>query len=119
MRPKKNAAKAVTPTPAAPRLEPAATSAMKPATPKPDAKALKQRLQAVSGVKRAPAVADEAAVIVADNGRKGRRSIAVYMQPMAKAQLDRIAHEHKKSIQALGIEAINLLFRHYDHKPIA
>ncbi len=104
--------------------DPARTVTAKPGAARPtaakvDAKALKQRLQQVSGVKRGPTPADEMPAIVADNGRKGRRSIAVYMQPIAKAQLDRIAHEHHKSIQALGIEAINLLFRHYDQKPIA
>ncbi len=119
MRPTKNAGRARPSDPEVPLEQPAAPKAVKPGPRKPDAKALKQRLQAVSGVKRAPAVDDDAPVIVADNGRKGRRSIAVYMQPMAKAQLDRIAHEHKKSIQALGIEALNLLFRHYDQKPIA
>jgi hypothetical protein len=82
-------------------------------------KALKQRLQAVSGVKRAPVAEAAAEAVVADKGRKGRKAIAIYMQPLAKEQLVRIAHEHGKTIQDLGIEALNLLFRHYDQKPIA
>lgn len=116
---RKTAAKAATTNPDVLVPAPAAPRATSPSREKPDTKALRQRLQAVSGVKREPAPPEAAPAIVADNGRKGRRSIAVYMQPIAKAQLDRIAHEHKKSIQALGIEAINLLFRHYDQKPIA
>jgi hypothetical protein len=80
---------------------------------------LKQRLKAASGVTRQGDAAREAPVIVVNPGRKGRKAVAIYMQPLAKDQLTRIAHEHKKSIQDLGIEAINLLFRHYDMKPIA
>lgn len=77
---------------------------------------LKQRLQSVSGVRRGK---DPAPEIVTAKGRKGRRSVAIYMQPIAKEQLDRIAHEQDKTIQELGVEALNLLFRHYDLKPIA
>jgi hypothetical protein len=83
------------------------------------AKALKQRLQAVSGVKRAQTGAADGEPVVADKGRKGRKAIAIYMQPLAKDQLARIAQAHRKTIQELGIEAVNLLFRHYDEKPIA
>ena len=90
------------------------------AMPSAGPQSLKAKLQAVSGVKRgAPAGRDSDAEVVTGKGRKGRRSIAIYMQPLAKDLLDRIAHENKKSIQTLGIEALNLLFRHYDQKPIA
>lgn len=84
------------------------------------AASLKQKLQAASGVKRGnEATPREPPAIVVGPGRKGRKAIAIYMQPIAKDQLARISHEHKKSIQELGVEAINLLFRHYDLKPIA
>ena len=83
------------------------------------AKALQEQLRAVSGVKRNPAPEQKDATVVIEKGRKGRKAVAIYMQPLAKQQLDQIAHEHGKSIQALGIEALNLLFRHYDLKPIA
>lgn len=83
------------------------------------AASLKQKLQAASGIKRKGEVAHEAPKIVVSPGREGRKAIAIYMQPLAKDQLARIAHEQKKSIQELGVEAINLLFRHYDLKPIA
>lgn len=92
------------------------------AEPLPSAETLRRRLQAVSGVQRktaADAGFRSAEAIVTGSGRAGRKAIAIYMQPIAKEQLDRIAHEQRKSIQALGIEALNLLFRHYDQKPIA
>lgn len=89
------------------------------ATASVETKTLRDKLQAVSGVKRAPAPEGAGPVIVTGKGRAGRRSVAIYMQPLAKEQLDRIALEHDKSIQALGIEALNLLFRHYDMPPIA
>lgn len=90
------------------------------AEPSPSAEALRRKLQAVSGVKRTADVrGGPAEAIVTGSGRAGRKAIAIYMQPIAKEQLDRIAHEQRKSIQALGIEALNLLFRHYDQKPIA
>lgn len=52
-------------------------------------------------------------------GRKGKRSIAIYMTPLAKEVLDGIAVKHKRTVQQLGIEALNLLFRAYDEKPVA
>lgn len=82
-------------------------------------RALKARLQEASGVRRGAPAPAAIEPIVVEKGRKGLKSMAIYMQPIAKAQLDRIAHEQRKSLQTLGIEALNLLFRHYDQKPIA
>lgn len=52
-------------------------------------------------------------------GRTGKKGIAIYMSPAAKEVLDRIAHEQRRSVQDLGIEALNLLFRKYRQKPVA
>lgn len=52
-------------------------------------------------------------------GRKNKKQIAIYMHPLAKEALDRIARSQKLSVQELGIEALNLLFLHYGEKPIA
>ena len=41
------------------------------------------------------------------------------MHPLAKEQLSRIAREHGRTVQDLGLEALNLLFLHYGEKPIA
>jgi hypothetical protein len=41
------------------------------------------------------------------------------MHPLAKDVLDRIAREHGRTVQDLGLEALNLLFRRYGEKPIA
>ena len=52
-------------------------------------------------------------------GRAGKNSMSVYMHPLAKDLLTQIAKDQSKSIQDLGIEAINLLFTKYKCKPIA
>jgi hypothetical protein len=52
-------------------------------------------------------------------GRKGRKGVVIYLSPEAKEQLARLAHEQRKSVQAIGIDAINLLFESNRLKPIA
>ena len=52
-------------------------------------------------------------------GRKAMKGISIYMHPLAKDVLDKIAAEQDRTVQDLGLEALNLLFRHYGHKPIA
>lgn len=52
-------------------------------------------------------------------GREGKKSMSIYMHPLAKELLKQIAKDQNTTVQALGIEALNLLFRKYDHKPIA
>lgn len=89
--------------------------------------------------KRPPAAADRKAAISARSGvkrqlprrllpaerypigkdRKQRKGIAIYMHPLAKDVLDDIARENGKTVQDLGIEALNLLFVRYGEKPIA
>jgi hypothetical protein len=74
----------------------------------------KKAMAAVSGIKREPKGSDA----VTGKGRKARRGVVVYLHPLAKDALKRIAHEHRKSIQELGIEAFNRLFLEYGEKPI-
>lgn len=56
---------------------------------------------------------------VVGRGREGKKSMSIYMHPLAKDLLKEIAKDQKTTVQALGIEALNLLFIKYDHKPIA
>lgn len=109
--------------PAATKM-PAATKnpdAKSAAAPKPSPAELKAAMQARSGVERKPArkPAEEAPPPVIGKGRKGRKAIVVYLHPFAKDQLEKIAGEHKRTVQDLGVEAVNLLFRSYGEKPIA
>ena len=41
------------------------------------------------------------------------------MHPAAKDILDRIARKHGRTVQDLGLEALNLLFLEYGEKPVA
>jgi hypothetical protein len=52
-------------------------------------------------------------------GRRALKGISIYMHPLAKEVLDKIALEQDRTVQDLGLEALNLLFRHYGEKPIA
>lgn len=52
-------------------------------------------------------------------GRKDLRGVVVYLNELAKDQLAQLAHQQRCTVQDLGVEAINLLFRHYREKPIA
>lgn len=51
--------------------------------------------------------------------RKALKGISIYMHPLAKDVLDKIAREQERTVQDLGLEALNLLFRRYGEKPIA
>lgn len=77
--------------------------------------ALLQSSGVAADVERPVAVAGEPL----GKGRKGKKGIAIYMSPAAKEVLDRIAHEQRRSVQDLGLEALNLLFRKYRQKPVA
>jgi Antitoxin-like ribbon-helix-helix len=79
----------------------------------------REAIAAASGVVRERAEARKDMPTVLPKGRKGQKAIAIYMHPVAKDLLVKIAHGQSKTIQDLGIEALNLLFRHYDEKPIA
>ncbi|MGD9803160.1 MAG: ribbon-helix-helix domain-containing protein [Hyphomicrobiaceae bacterium] len=52
-------------------------------------------------------------------GRQGLKPVAIYMNPVAKEVLIRISEATDKTIQELGLEALNLLFERYDEKPVA
>ena len=51
--------------------------------------------------------------------RKNKKSMVLHFEPEAMKQVKRIAYEEEKTIQALGVEAINLLFASYDLPQIA
>ena len=58
-------------------------------------------------------------LVSASKNRKGKRSIAIYMDQIVKDELDSIALRERRSIQDLGLEAINLLLARYGGKAIA
>lgn len=93
----------------------------KPKAARTSAAALrKAALRARSGVepRRSEPAAPPAAYPIG-RGRKALKGISIYMHPLAKEVLDAIAREQRRTVQELGIEALNLLFRHYGEKPIA
>lgn len=79
----------------------------------------KTAIRARSGVKRPPEPATTSEPYPIGKARKHLKGIAIYMHPLAKEALDRIARSERKTMQELGLEALNLLFRYYDEKPIA
>ena len=79
----------------------------------------REALRAQSGIKRAKPAAPAEVDYPIGKGRKALKGISIYMHPLAKDVLDAIAEEHGHTIQDLGLEALNLLFRHYGKKPIA
>lgn len=92
------------------KRKPAAKSAALSATRR------REELEAVSGVERKKLVPPAAPP---DKGRAGRKGVVIYLDPIAKELLAQLAHQHRKSLQELGIEAFNHLFRAYGQKPIA
>jgi DNA-binding TFAR19-related protein (PDSD5 family) len=74
-------------------------------------------LQRASSVKALRAAASEEEPL--GKGRKGRKGVVIYLTPEAKEQLARLAHEQRKTMQAIGTDAINLLFAANRLKPIA
>lgn len=94
------------------------TQALPPAPPRATAGERKAALKARSGVKLPPPVSEPASYPIG-KGRKQLKGIAIYMHPLAKEALDRIARNERRTVQELGLEALNLLFRHYGEKPIA
>lgn len=80
----------------------------------------KAAIRARSGIEqRRMERAAEPAKYPIGKGRKALKGISIYMHPLAKEVLDRIAREHGRTVQDLGLEALNLLFRRYGEKPIA
>ena len=89
-------------------------------SPPSDASRRKAALKARSGIERAkPEPKPEAAPFPTGKGRKALKGISIYMNPLAKDVLDKIAKEQQRTVQDLGLEALNLLFRRYGEKPIA
>lgn len=84
------------------------------------AAARKAAITARSGVKRRqPKAAALAEKYPIGKGRKALKGISIYMHPLAKEVLDNIARDQKRTVQDLGLEALNLLFQRYGEKPIA
>jgi hypothetical protein len=79
----------------------------------------KSAMRARSGVQRRPEPAAGSAGYPIGKGRRALKGISIYMHPLAKEVLDKIALEQDRTVQDLGLEALNLLFRHYGEKPIA
>ncbi len=76
----------------------------------------REELEAVSGVDRKKPVTPAAGT---EKGRAGRMGVVIYLEPLAKQRLADLAHDRRKSLQELGIEAFNHLFRAYGQKPLA
>jgi antitoxin-like ribbon-helix-helix protein len=81
-----------------------------------NAKDRKQALRASSGVRREEI---DALTSTLKKGRAGRKGVVIYINPIAKEALDTLARSQKKSLQVLGVEAVNQLFIRYGQKPIA
>lgn len=79
----------------------------------------KAAIRARSGVERRKPEPAPTPTYPIGKGRKALKGISIYMHPLAKDVLDKIAAEQDRTVQDLGLEALNLLFRHYGEKPIA
>ncbi len=52
-------------------------------------------------------------------GRRGKRGLTIYLDPVAHADLKAIAEQEDKQIQQLLLEGVNLVLQRYGKKPIA
>lgn len=86
-----------------------------------DSQDVKAALQSQSGIKRRAAAATmlPETMIVPGRGREGLKGVVIYLNEAAKTQLSKLAIDERKTVQELGVEAVNLLFRSYRKKPIA
>lgn len=85
-----------------------------------EASEIKASLQKKSGIRRKGA--DEKPVPAAALSAKARtdmKGVVVYLNAAAKTQLAKLAIDADKTVQELGTEAFNLLFRTYGCKEIA
>jgi hypothetical protein len=94
------------------------TAKLKPEAASP-ALARRAAMKAKSGVEPKKASAPQQPDYPITKGRKALKGVSIYMHPLAKDTLDKIAREQGRSRQDLCIEALNLLFRHHGEKPIA
>lgn len=51
--------------------------------------------------------------------RRGKKAVVVYLSEEAKTLFARIAADKRLTTQDLGAFAINMMFEHFRHKPIA
>ena len=85
----------------------------------PSSKALKAALRAKSGVKQKPELMRlPETMVLPGKGREGLKGVVIYLNDAAKEQLARLSIAQRRTMQDLGVEAINLLFRRYREKPI-
>jgi hypothetical protein len=80
---------------------------------------LKSALRETSGVrtKPEPLLLPET-MVLPGKGREGLKGVVIYLNDAAKDQLARLSISQRRTVQDLGVEAINLLFRRYREKPI-
>ncbi len=85
-----------------------------------DQSEVKAALQSQSGIKRKTrsAMLPET-MVIPGRGREGLKGVVIYLNEAAKSQLSKLAIDEHKTVQELGVESINLLFRSYRLKPIA
>lgn len=103
------------------------TARTKPSRPKRSASTapsaetddLRTALQAKSGVRRKsdPPLLPET-MVLPGKGRESLKGVVIYLNEAAKDQLARLSIDQRRTVQDLGVEAINLLFRRYREKPI-
>jgi hypothetical protein len=85
-----------------------------------DSVEVKAALQSQSGIRRRPTTAMlPETMVVPGRGREGLKGVVIYLNEAAKTQLSKLAIDERKTVQELGVEAINLLFRSHRQKPIA
>jgi hypothetical protein len=75
----------------------------------------KEAVAQMSGLKTEPAQS----MAARPASRRDKKGVLIYVSPAVSKQLRGLAIENETSVQALGIEAINLLLAHYRLKPIA
>lgn len=90
-----------------------------PAAPAIELDDLRAALQAKSGVRRRtdPPLLPET-MVLPGKGRESLKGVVIYLNEAAKDQLARLSIDQRRTVQDLGVEAINLLFRRYREKPI-
>jgi len=55
----------------------------------------------------------------ASRGRRGKRGLTVYLDPVAHAELKAVAEDQEKRLEDLLKEGINVVLQRYGKKPIA
>ena len=82
-------------------------------------KGLRDALRSKSGIKlKAEPVLLPETMVLPGKGRDGLKGVVIYLNEAAKDQLARLSISQHRTVQDLGVEAINLLFLRYREKPI-